>query len=361
MHPSLKRHQGIVLPLVLIIGLLLSAGIFTFVRRSIVDGMLVANRDDGAAAMALARGGIQIATAVLYHQRYQSQMLAMDGKDAGSTLDDLWAQVAFSSLETPWGGVLTIEIEDSGAHLNLNALVPQGLPKQGEEASLESQASEEAQEFLREFLDKVIREVEPTEGEEVTYDPRELARNLIDYLDADDIALGGRHEDDYYQGQKPPYKPANGPMLSVEEIAMVEGFDARLAEAIKPYITVYPLLGEVGINVNTAPSHVLALLYFGSSGDMRLASEDVVVDIMKLREDGRFVCSKTERDPEKCVSLSEVGLGEGAIFPPVDLPQTTLVFKVTSRGKVNEVVQKIEAVIDLTDRESPQLLSWRSN
>lgn len=365
MNPRLKRHQGIILPLVLIMGLLLSAGIFTFVRRSVVDGLLVTNRDDGAAAMALARGGIQIATAVLFQQRYEAQVLAADGGNAGATLDDFWAQIASSSLETAWGGLLQIEIEDAGARLNLNALVPHYLPTEdqdeNEEASQESQASEEAQEFLREFLIKVISEVEPSPGSEVTYDPRELARNLIDYLDADDVAISGRNEDDYYRDQDPAYKPANGPMLSVEEVAMVEGFDVRLAEAIKPYITVYPLLGDSGININTAPSHVLAIIYSGSSGDMELAQEGVVFDIMKLRETGRFVCTQTESDPENCVSLSEVGLGTGAIFPPVTLPQTALVFRVTSRGQVNEVIREIEAVIDLTDRESPQLLSWRSN
>jgi len=365
MYMDHRRHQGIILPLVLIMGLMLSAGIFTFVRRSVVDGLLVTNRDDGAAAMALARGGIQIATAVLFQQRYEAQMLTLDGKNAGSTLDDFWARIASSSLTTSWGGSLKIEIEDAGARLNLNALVPQGLLSENEdedeEVSQESQASEEAEEFLREFLEKVISEVEPADAEEVTYDSRELARNLIDYLDADDVAISGRHENEYYESQDPPYTPANGPMLSVEEIAMVEGFDARLAEAIKPYVTVYPLLGEEGININTAPSHVLAVIYFGSSGDMRLATEDVVLDIMKLRESGLFVCTQTESDPEKCVSLSDVGLGEGAIFPPVNLPQTSVVFKVTSQAEVNQIVKKIEAVIDLTDRESPQLLSWRSN
>ena len=95
--------------------------------------------------------------------------------------------------------------------------------------------------------------------------------------------------------------------------------------------------------------------------DLALAKEDVVIDIMKVRETGRFVCTQTEADPENCVSLSEVGLGEGAIFPPVTLPQTSVVFRVTSRGQVNQVIREIEAVIDLTNRESPQLLSWHSN
>jgi len=360
MRNQTKRMQGIVLPLVLIIGLLLSAGIFTFVRRSIVDGILVSNRDNGAAAMALARGGIQVGTAVAYRQRYRSQLLAMSNRDSGATLDDFWAHVGASSLETQWGGKLVVELEDAGARLNINALVPHGLGLEGEEVSQELQANEESEEFLVEVLRKVISEMESSGEREFPYDERELARNLIDYVDADDVAISGRNENDYYLGQTPSYTPPNGPIMSIDEIAMVEGFDAQLANQLKPYLTVHPLLGDQGINVNTAPSYVLSLLYHGSSGDMRLAREDVVTNIMKVREGGRFVCSQTESDSEKCVSLSEVGLGDGGIFPPVTLPQVTLVFKITSRAEVNQVVRTIEAVIDLTNRESPQLLSWRS-
>ncbi|MAI77903.1 MAG: hypothetical protein CL917_03090 [Deltaproteobacteria bacterium] len=361
MKPTSKRLQGVVLPLVLIIGLLLSAGIFTFVRRSIVDGILVANRDNGAAAMALARGGVQIGTAVLYQQRYSSQIQAMEGRDPGATLDDFWAQIRHSNLTTEWGGSLVIEIEDAGARLNLNSLVPHAVPNEEGEVSAESQASEDTEEFLVELLRKIISEIPPNSGEELVYDERELARNLIDYLDADDVAINGRNENDYYLSQNPPHSQANGPILSMEEVAMIEGFDARLAEAMKPYITVYPLFGEEGINLNTAPSHVLSLIYHGSSGDMRLASEAMVGDIMQARETDRFVCSQTESDPDKCISLTEVGLGEGGIFPPVTLPQVSLVFKITSRGEVNQVAKTVEAVIDLTNRESPQLLSWKSN
>lgn len=361
MHDNSKRTAGIVLPLVLIIGLLLSAGIFTFLNRSIVDGILVSNRDNEAAAMALARGGIQLGTAVVYRQRHRAQVLAMSSRDAGSTLDDFWARVGSSSLETDWGGKLVVEIEDTGARLNINALVPQGVAPQGEEVSQESQANQEAEEFLVEILRKVIGEMRPSTEREFTYDERELSRNLIDYIDADDIAINGRNEDDYYLSQIPPYSPANGPLMSIDELAMIEGFDVELTNALRPYLTVYPLLGDQGINVNTAPSHVLALLYFGSSGDMNLAKEDVVTDVMKVREAGRFVCTQTESDPKKCVPLSEVGLAEGGIYPPVTLPQTSLTFKITARAEVNQVTRIIEAVIDTTNRETPQLLSWRSN
>jgi hypothetical protein len=186
-----------------------------------------------------------------------------------------------------------------------------------------------------------------------------MARNLLDYMDPDDVGISGKNENDYYADQYPAHKPANGPLLSVEEIALIEGFDARIAGRIKPYVTVYPLLGETGINANTAPAYVLALLQHGSSGDMRLADEDIVRSILKNRLGDRIVCDQTESDSERCVSLSEVGLGTGSIFPPVELPQEAHVFHVISEATVENVVRRVEAVIDISDRESPQLLSWR--
>ena len=345
-------NRGIVLPMVLIVGLVLSASIFTFLRRSMVDSMLAQNREHLAAAEGLARGGVSIATAVVFHHRFSGLMGQLNNRHPGTSLSDLWAQVGVHSLQTAWGGRLEVTIEDAGSRLNLNALVPAGKTVE------ESQPSEEAEEFLVQFFEKVIDEsVGSLAGE--TYEPREMARNLLDYLDADDVGISGKPENAYYADQIPPYSPPNGPLLSVDEIALIEGFDARIAKRIKPYATVFPLLGEAGINVNTAPAHVLAIIQHGSSGDMRLADEDIVRSILDRRDQDRIVCTQTESDPERCITLSEVGLGTGSIFPPAELPQEAMVFRVTSVATVQSVVRQVDAVIDISDRENPQLLSWR--
>jgi type II secretory pathway component PulK len=338
--------------MVLIIGLILSASIFSFLRRSMVDSFLARNYERVAAAEGLARGGISIATAVVFNHRYSKDIGLFKKKDPGATFSDLWARVTHSTLETRWGGTLKITIEETGSRLNLNALVPVGRTEE------ESQPSEEAEEFLVAFFEKVIDESQ-TQLAGSTYDPREMARNLLDYLDPDDVGISGKNESEYYSNQDPPYKAANGPLLSIEEIALIEGFDARITRRIKPYVTVYPLLGETGINANTAPAHVLALILYGSSGDMRLADENIVRSILKNRQQDRIVCSQTESDTERCVSLSEVGLGTGSIYPPVELPQEAYFFRVISEGRVEDVVRRVEAVVDISDRENPQLLSWR--
>ncbi len=352
MRPPEKRERAIVLPLVLIIGLLLSASVVTFVHRSVVDKLVVVNRDRGAAAAALARGGVQIALAVLFEDRLQKIVQAQEGEPSGSSLEDLWARLANHPLTTDWGGDLVVRIEDSGARLNLNALVPVSLD------ATPTQPSEEAEEFLVAFFERILNPGRfPSDA---TRDPRELARNLLDYMDVDEVALSGRNEDDYYLNQAAPYTAANRPLLSVDEVAMIEGFDTEMAERVRPYFTVYPLLGETGVNANTAKPHVLGLIYHGSSGNMRLANETLVGDVLRERDAGRLVCTETERSPDLCVSLSDVGLGEGSIFPPVVWPASATTFTVVSEARVRDVAYTIEAVIDVSNGQEPRLLSWRT-
>jgi general secretion pathway protein K len=351
---SHRVERGVVLPLVLIIALLLSAAILTFVQRSIVDGMIVRNRDKAAAAEALARGGAQIAFAIAVHDRYAKLMAQLGGSgQAGATLEDVWARAALSPLETEWGGRLVLRIEDAGARLNLNALVP--IAREGQEG----QPSEEAEEFLVDFLDKILDEFEAQTEEDRLYDSREMARNLLDYIDSDDVAISGRNEDEYYRDQDPPYVAPNRPLLSVDEVALVEGFDAQIVDAMRPYVTVYPLLGQEGINLNTAPPHVLGLIYSGSSGDKRLADEDIVRQIMRKRSESYIICSSSDA-ADGCVTLSEVGLGEGSIFPESELPMKSRVFIATAEASIDDVTRTVEAVIDVSVKTEPRLLSWRT-
>lgn len=348
-----RRQGGIVLPLVLIIALMLSAAILTFVRRSVIDGMVIRNRNRAAAAEALARGGIQIGMGVVFIdrvQKYRNSSLN-GGNLPGASEADLWSKIGPSVLKTKWGGRLRIEIADGEARLNLNALVPGGVE------GPESQPEPEAEEFLIAFLERIIEQMDGERAQ--AYIPRDMARNLLDYIDTDDVAIGGQKENDYYTQQDPPYLAANRPLLSVEEVALVEGFDVEIMRAMRPYVGVHPLLGDIGIDLNTAPPHVLSLIYHGSSGDMRMADERIVRDIMRQRKEDKMICSETAADPKRCVSLADVGLGTGSIYPPVALPVDATVFTITAEATVGPVVRTVEAVVDISDEENPQLLSWR--
>ena len=89
-----SRRAGVVLPLVLIIGLLLSASVFAFVRGSLIDTMIVRNRDAASRAESLARGGLRIGVGLVFNDRVsKAREFLATGRASGTSLDDLWARV----------------------------------------------------------------------------------------------------------------------------------------------------------------------------------------------------------------------------------------------------------------------------
>jgi general secretion pathway protein K len=340
---SPRRQRGVVLLMVLFFVLLLTASIATFMKRSTVDAIVSHNRDAMERAEALARGGTELAKALLIDD-YVRDTSDPAGQRMDSQLDD-WARVGDADIDTGDGAHLRLRIEDAGSRLNLNALF-----QFGENA----QQPPETELFLQAFLEeKVIAEL-PV-AEQGFYDPRELAQNLIEYVDPDDARTDGGLEDDYYQRQTPPYRAANRPLLSVDELGLVEGFDAALVEVIRPYVTVYPFVGGGGVNPNTAPPHVLGLIFFNDGSVERFAHEDEVRKILEVRDSGQIFCPNQTQ--EACTPISEILRNSESIHPPLSYASDT--FTVRSEARVGEVRRTVEAVIDRTTPSAPLLLSWK--
>ena len=114
-----KHRSGVVLAMVLILGLLLSTAVVSFSRRSIIDCLVSRNRDNASQAEALARGGLQVALALLLEDALAGKAAAEkgDSSNAGDTLDDIWALVGDTELVTPEGDTLTVHIRDAGSRL----------------------------------------------------------------------------------------------------------------------------------------------------------------------------------------------------------------------------------------------------
>ena len=335
-----RDERGVVLLVVLVFALLLTSTVATFLHRATLDMMIVRNRDARARADALARGGLRLAQGLILADR-----MAQGEEDlAVNNSSSLWAQVSGREIATKDGGTLQISIEDSGSRLNLNAVI-------GHDE--DDQLSNQTQPLLEGLLEKVIEEMPLPPGEKV-YDVSDLTESLIDYVDPDDVGLRGGSEDSYYQLQDPPYRAANRPLLSIDELRRVEGFDAKLVEALKPYVTVYPYAGTGGINLNTAPPHVLALLFFDDGVDLRLAPENTVREILEVREEGGVICDEDQSD-ESCTPIRE--LVTNAIYPPPDVSSD--VFTVVARARVGDVTRSIEAVMHRLEEGEVRLLSWR--
>jgi type II secretory pathway component PulK len=322
---------------VLVFVLLLTGAIATFLRRATVDAMTARHRDESSEAESLARGGLRLGIALLLEDRLGEET---DGFRS-ETLLDVWSRAAALEVPAPEGSSLRLRIGDASARLNLNALLEKGAPRKNAEL------------YLVELLKKVIEDM-PARPESKRYEPDELARSLLDYMDEDETGARGGRENDYYGAQKPPYEAPNRPLLSVSELRLVEGFDGPLVSALAEYVTVYPYAKADGINPNTAPPHVLGLLFHGVGQDFELANEDAIRKLLKAREGGEVLCADEAQNPA-CSPLSAAL--EGEIFPPPTFK--TDVFTVVAEARVGEVRRSVEAVVDRSTPDHPLLLSWQ--
>ncbi len=333
------RQQGVVLLIVLFFALLLTSSIATFTRRSIIDASVARNRNAAASAEALARGGIRLAKALLVMDRIQEEAT----QQPIDSQQDSWSQLAGVEIRTGNDASLTLQIEDSGMLFNLNSIfnyAEGGAPYA------------ETEPFLYAFFEKVIDEMKLPPGEKF-YDISKLAEALMDWVDADGVRLKGGIEDTYYQLHEPPYRAANGPLMSVDDLFLIEGFDHKLVEALRPYITTDPFVGGGGVNLNTAPAHVLSLVFSNDGVDDRLASRDQVKRMLEIREKGDLICGES-LSLEGCTPISSIV--PNAIFPPPTYRAS--VFTIVASAHVGEIERSIEAVVN-RNVDPPLMLSWQ--
>jgi type II secretory pathway component PulK len=186
--------------------------------------------------------------------------------------------------------------------------------------------------------------------------PEDLADNLIDYVDADHERAKGGDEDEPYLKRRPPSRAANRPLLSVDELGAIEGFDPELVDALRPYVTVFPWANDnLGINPNTAPPWVLALLYTGTTGNYRFVHEDEIRRLLETRESGTLLCA-ADADDARCSSIAEI-LPDG-IFPPPRFAAD--VFMVEAEARAGDAVRTVSAVVDRKVLAKPKLLALQT-
>jgi len=332
-----RREAGIVLVAVLIFVLLLTSAVATFLKRATMDAMVARHRDEAAEAEALARGGVRLGITLLLEDRLQEESTGFRSE----SLIDVWARAGESVVPSPEGTGLLLRIRDAGARLNLNALLEEG------------ELRDNAELYLPVLLERVIEDM-PGRPEDKRYEVDALARNLLDWIDSDEVGQRGGRENDYYARQEPAYEAANRPLLSVDELRLVEGFDGALVDALRHYVGVHPYVLADGVNPNTAPPHVLGILYHGVGQDFRLAEEDTVRRVLDAREEGELLCADEAQNPA-CSPLSEIV--EGEVFPPPTFQSD--VFFVEAEARIGSVRRTVEAVVDRSTPDEPLLLSWR--
>ena len=224
MRLRLAQSGAAVITALLVISLaaLLASGLLLRINEWIEAQSL---QKDRAQALELARGGLDYARAILLEDNRRSNI---------ETLDEDWSrQLPPVSIE---GGELGGYIEDLQGRFNLNNLGNNGDIDPAELAIYQSLLSSAGL-------------------------PGALADSLADWLDSDEKPRPGGAESAWYSSQSNPCPAANEALNEFAELALVKDYDEASRQRLRPLVAVLP--GKQPINVNTAPTEVLAALVPG--------------------------------------------------------------------------------------------------
>ena len=208
-----------------------------------ITAILIVAVAASAATLMLAQQSAMVDQALLVSSRAQADLYARAGLDwaRGVLLQDSRASGAVDSLGEGWAqpiaalpverAVVSGAITDEQGKFNLNNLVRDNRRSDADV--------------------KLFQNLLRSQGL-----PAELADAVVDWIDADsDLSGPGGAEDAYYLSLRRPYRTANAPMMQVEELYRVRGFDAPTVAKLRPYVSALP--GATEVNVNTAPEAVL--------------------------------------------------------------------------------------------------------
>ena len=213
---------------------------------AVITAILIVAVAASAAAMMLSQQSAMIDQALMVSSRAQADLYAQAGVDWArgvlaedarrtrdvDTLAEGWAQpIAALPVDR---ALVAGSIGDEQGRFNLNNVMNGNQPSAADIR------------MLREILGHVG--LAP-----------ELAEAIVDWIDADaDLSGSGGAEDAYYLGLQRPYRAANRPMVQLEELYRVRGFDAAAVAKLRPWVSALPT--RTATNVNTAGDVVIAAL-----------------------------------------------------------------------------------------------------
>ena len=306
----MRNEKGFALVITLVVSALLVALVVEFVNEVYVDTSSRQNFVDGQQASILAEsgvtGGIKLLQFTLASQGFTSLL-------------DPWAKPLKLDAED---GSIEVVIEDEAAKINLNAIA-------GSNGNFIDAYYPVSTRFLK----------------KAGLSP-DLCDGIADWVDTNDEPKPAGAEATYYRTLQPPYAAKNAWFDAVDELRLVKGFDAKTMEQLRPFITVFAnsLPGSPTlVNINTAPPEVLSALDEG-------LSDDLVARILDYRKTTPF---KSPADIFKVAGLDQIGI---ALQTRIQTRST--VYRLISRGQVNETARIIEAVVRI-DGNQATMLYWR--
>ena len=174
--------------------------------------------------------------------------LAEDGRTTQEDhVSELWAEtIDFPTDE----GALRVTLVDAQSRLNVNSL--------GGNLDSKKVGAERYTASQRRFI-RLLQTLELADGVLDQNQAEAILHAVKDWIDADSTVTSfGGAESDYYESLDVPIRIANGPMISVTELRVIQGVTAEIYRALLPFVIALP--EQQGLNVNTAPEQLLRTL-----------------------------------------------------------------------------------------------------
>jgi len=168
-------------------------------------------------------------------------------------------------------------------------------------------------------------------------------------MDPDNEVTRFGAESGYYQGMDPPYSCANGPLISLDRLILINGISEELVygttekKGIMPYLSIH---GDGKININTAGPLILQAL----STEM---TEDMVQDMISYRED----FSNDLADPKWYQNVSGM---DHIVFDADLLTTQSDFFEIRSTGVVGTMEQHLNVSVFRESGKPIQILQWKA-
>lgn len=252
---SRNATRGSVLVAVLAIILLLSFIITRFVDEAVEDLEYRAIFNEPANVRSFTYSMLEVALATIHEVG-----LIDDGKLYAP--EQGWGDpLAYAGIQVPNGWEVSVSVRDESGKLPINTMEEDALNRMLEES------------FDFDFGTA-----------------RELSSMLLDWIDPDDSRrLNGAESEDYLR-RNPPYRAANKPLQSLEELRLIEIWEdeffdesGRPNELFRQLDSMVSVLHGATANLNSSPQAVLELLALQGGYDERFLF-DGLGDLPYLRE-----------------------------------------------------------------------------
>lgn len=209
-------------------------------------------------------------------------------------------------------------------------------------------------EIVLRSLIKTVLGVDDTQG-------HNLAQAIVDWREVTEGELKGFYSDSYYDRLQDPYPPKKANFEIIDELLLVQGFDAPTFKRLSPYLTVY---GDGRVNINTASRPVLTAL--GLEGDLA----DKVLSLRRGKDGiestmDDYVFQKTDNIANELKGFMALNSSQAAVLEQLiqqgKFDTNSRHYSIRAQGKLNNSASSSTFITCVFNTQESKIEYWKED